>query len=641
MSLRKYGALRYGFIGFAAIVASDLTFDATPQSVVVSIAEATLVQPTAGTPVIVPYQRPVAQRGIRTYGQPNPVGSLDATFGATPQTIVVSNPSASLSVAGGTGTSVPIVFRRPVFQRTYRAWGPPSPSTTPELHQTFVATPQTIVVSVPSASLAMAGVQTSPVVVKNKLLRGRLAYPRRAVQQAYGAIDELAPENFTLSATPQVVVVSVPTATLATTGGSVTVNAALFRHRTAVKPTRQVARPAQTKRITSLIQSAPGAAQSFTAAAQVIVVSNPDGTLNRIGGTSDPPILALRQAVKSTRVFGRTSKTNPIAPPQRSIPGADQSFTATPQVIVVSNPDAALTRVGGTSDPPILRLRNAVKATRVYARTSQTKPIRPIQQSVPGADQSFVGTPQVITVSNPGATFLRIGGTSDAPILQLRQTVKSTRVYLRTSKARAIAAPQQSIPGPDQSVQATPQVIVVSNPDGALNRIGGTSDPPILRLRSAVKSTRVYVRTSQARAIQKPQQSVPNLHQSFAATTQTIAVSVPTATLAAGTVTFQAARQVVCVSVPPATLGRTVAATPQVVAVRIANATLLVGTATLSASPQVVVVSAPSATFRGALTIPSTVFETTLESRLPARTLETPLEHTLETRLRNTLEVTS
>jgi hypothetical protein len=518
MAWRKYGAIRYGFIAATALVAFDQSLTASPQAVVVSVNQATLTSQGVISPV--PPQRPIFQRGIRTYGilgvsgptgtqafsattqavlvsvpsatltaggvSPSattqvvavsvptatlartltanpqivvvsvptatrsagsaslaatqqsvvvsvPTGTLGRTLTATPQVVVVSAPTAtrttggvalsatsqivvvanpSASLSGGTATtpSLGLVFRRPVFQRGIRAYGPPSLSTTPELDRAFVATQQTVVVSIPAATLAQAGIQTSPVVLRPRLVHGRLAYPKRALIAGYGAVDALDSTSFT--ATPQVVVVSAPSATLVTAPGTPD-KSPFFRLRQVVTQRRVLTRTSAVRRIERAPQSVPTPDVAFGATPQVIVVTNPDGTLLRVGGIADAPILRLRHAVARTRVQTRRSSITAFSPPTR-IASTAQSFGADPQVVVVSVPTASL--VGGAKN-----LQATPQVVVVSAPTA-------------GLGRTLAASTQAIGVTVPAATIT----TGTSALLATRQAVVVTAPSARLNGATTL-----------------------------------------------------------------------------------------------------------------------------------------------------------------------------------------------------------
>lgn len=332
MSWRKSGALRWGFVAAAAIAASNQTLSV--QSAVIAVSAPDAIVVSAGSPVAaIPYQRPIAQRGIRTWGLSNPVpfGSGPQTLVAGSNTIAISAPTATLS----TGTvSVPVPFRRPFHKRAVHRWGPVAPSVQPEtvFPQTIQAGANTIALSAPTATLTSPGVQTSIVALKWRFVRQ--TRPTQPQPQAFtwGAVTFS--QGQVLAAGQQTLAISAPTATRTVTGRTLTAGA------------------------NTIALSAPTASVSLatvrTAGAQTIAISAPSATLtvSAVTKAAGAQTIAL-SAPAAVRLAGITCQAgaNSIA---LSAPVAIRVIGATlvqagMQTIAISAPDP---RVLGASTLP-------------------------------------------------------------------------------------------------------------------------------------------------------------------------------------------------------------------------------------------------------------------------------------------------
>jgi hypothetical protein len=478
MSLRKYGAIRYGFIAVTAVVAFNQNISVEPLIVSVSLPEATLSSP--GTSVHVPYQRPVAQRGIRFYGPPLPVasatagatlsagtlnataslpaatasagastvsagtlnttvslpaaarsaggvslsagtlnttvslpavtttagsvsrsagtlnttvslpaatlstattrssGTLNATVSLPTATAsggavsvaagtlntTVSLPTATLSAGGAPGTGLPLVFRRPVFQRGYRAWGPPSFSTTPELNRTVAVDPLQVTVSLPTASAVSAGDPRLPA----SFFRIRQAIKAREIRRpsviaAYGAIDQLAPSPLTATATPLAVTVSLPAATIVSGGAPATVNAPqLWRLRQVVKPYAYIGQVAKAKRIQPHLETVPDLAQGLSGGTLNTTVSLPTatatpGAVSLSAGTLNTTVSLPAVTISSGTVRQAGTLNACVSLPPVTVTAGAVSRAAGTLVAAVSLPaatrQASITRAAGTLGTPV------------------------------------------------------------------------------------------------------------------------------------------------------------------------------------------------------------------------------------------------------------------------------------------------
>jgi hypothetical protein len=466
MAWRKYGAIRFGMVFATALVATNQSISVDPLTIAVTLPGQT-DSATPGTSIqSIPYQRPVAQRGIRRFGfvpgsaatattslSAGPLSTVvtlptatatagGSSLGVSPLSAVVTLPTAVRSAGGVSLATAPLVdvvtlpgaaaaagaaslattplvtvvtlpavtvsassagvplavhYRRPVAQRGIQFYGPPSYSTTPEANQTVTVTPLVAVVTLPTATATAAGDTRLP----PQLIRIRTVKPYRVASRpyvaAYGAIEEIVYEAQTVSVSALVVAVRLPAVTVTSTTLEPQ-RPQVYRTRF-VKSTRFETR-GLVKSHGYLRPPAAGANQSASASPLIDVVTLPTATAT--AGTA-------------------TIQTTPLVvvvtlPTASAGSGGGTTLSASPLVTVVTLPAAALSAGAATvTTTPLVEAVSLPAAAASAGAVTRTVTPLVVAVTLPTAisTRAVAVTPLVTSVSLPTAT-LTVGTASVA-----------------------------------------------------------------------------------------------------------------------------------------------------------------------------------------------------------------------------------
>jgi hypothetical protein len=530
MSLRKYGALRYGLIFASIVAASNQTLTVEPVSVAVSAPSAQLSNgPGVANHVL--FQRPVFQRGIRFFG-PSSYSSTPGTgstsLAAGTQVVTITAPAATLtpgSVSLAAGGQV-VVVTAPDATRTaggvsLAAGGQTIAITAPAVNGTgggssLAAGEQVVTITAPTATLSSsatlaAGAQTVTITAPDATLT------------AGGS---------SLAAGAQVVTVTAPDATLSAPGAAGVPNPVHFR------------RPVFQRGLYWFgpvsVSATPEADQTLQAGEQFVTVTAPTATLSVSGGASTSAVVVKFRFVRARQLPARAK----WVAAHGTIEEVNQVVSAGAQVVTVTAPTATISSgaAGAAYEvtPQLKRVRQKVSGFAA-ARPARVLRHGRAVMTPPGAGQGLTASAQTITVVAPTAT-LTAGASSQAAGAQIVTVVAPTATLAAGAASLAAGANTVTVIAPAVTVSlatiraAGEQTIAIVAPDVTLTAGSVT-------LAAGEQIVTVTAPTASA-----------NSGISRAAGEQSIAISAPIATLTVGTALVQAGSMTVAVSAPSVTV---------------------------------------------------------------------------------------
>ncbi len=408
MSFRKSGAARWGLL-FVTVVASNQTLAADAAAIAFSAPTATLTTPGVSVPV--PYQRPFAARGLRTWGpsapSTTPSGGGLQTLASGSQTLAISAPTAART-AGAIGVpagSLVLALTAPAATRaatvSVAAGAQSLIVTAPLATRTaggigLAAGAQVLVLTAPPASLSAGASSTTSWM--GAPFRRPIA--QRGIQSWGPPPLSVSTLGATLAAGSQTLAISAPTATR-TAGAS------------------GVAAGAQTLAISAPTAIAvPSGPQSLTAGAQTLALSAPLATLG-VSGQSVPILFRVAVVQKPGGTgWGQAARSTTPNPP------ATQSLAAGSQTLAITAPAATRTTTksltAGATTLAITAPTATVNLATIRAAGGQTLAISaPLATRTVTAVTRAAGS-QTLAITAPTAvrlaTFTRAAGTQTLAI---------------------------------------------------------------------------------------------------------------------------------------------------------------------------------------------------------------------------------
>jgi hypothetical protein len=504
MAWRKYGAIRFGMVFATALVATNQSISVDPLTIAVTLPGQT-DSATPGTSIqSIPYQRPVAQRGIRRFGfVPGSAATATTSLSAGPLSTVVTLPTAT-ATAGGSSLGVSPLSAVVTLPTAVRSAGGVSLATAPLVD---VVTLPGAAAAAGAASLAttpLVTVVTLPAVTVSASSAGvplAVHYRRPVAQrgiQFYGPPSySTTPEaNQTVTVTPLVAVVTLPTAT-ATAAGDTRLPPQLVRIRTVKQPYRTVSRPYVAAH--GAIDEIVNEAQTVSVNALVVAVRLPAVTVTSTTLEPQRPQVYRTRFVKSTRVETRrlVKSYGYLRPPAA---GADQSASASPLIDVVTLPTATATAGTATIQTTPLVVVVTLPTASAGSGGGTTPSASPLVTVVtlPTAALSagaatVATTPLVAAVTLPDAAASAGAVTRTVTPLVVAVTLPtaiSTRAVAVSPLVTSVSLPTATLTVGAASVATTPLVAVVSLVSPRV--LGATTLPDIVE---AVLESRMQERT--------------------------------------------------------------------------------------------------------------------------------------------------